>query len=82
MTTDDLFDDLAEDRVPEPPAGLDQEFHQRLNRTLLAIHTCEIYIRVLPCLLRHFCQAVMGAIHFTMTGQYRDIDDQSSNEIK
>ena len=31
----DLFDHLAEENIPEPPDGFDQEFHERLNRTLL-----------------------------------------------
>ena len=68
----DLFDHLAEDNIPEPPDGFDQEFHARLNRTLLTIQTFEMCIRALPWFLRYFSQAVVGAIRFTMTGQYED----------
>ena len=70
----DLFDHLAEDNIPEPPDGFDQEFHARLNRTLLTIQAFEMCIRALPCFLRHFSQAVFGAIRFTMTGIYENPD--------
>ena len=66
----DLFDHLAEDNIPEPPDSFDQEFHARLNRTLLTVQTFEICIGALPCLLQHFSQAVLGAIRLTMTGEY------------
>ena len=54
MSTD-LFDHLAEDNIPEPPDEFDQEFHTRLNRTLLTIQTFEMCIRALlstGCLTR------------------------------
>ena len=70
----DLFDHLAEDHIPEPPDSFDQEFHARLNRTLLTVQTFEMCIRALPWLLRYFSQAVVGALLFTMTGQYEQID--------
>ena len=70
----DLFDHLAEDDIPEPPGSFDQEFHARLNRTLLTVQTFEMCIRALPWFLQHFSQAVLGAIRFTMTGQYEQID--------
>ena len=68
----DLFDHLAEENIPEPPDGFDQEFHERLIRTLLTVQTFEMCIRALPWFFRHFGQAVVGAIRFTMTGQYED----------
>jgi len=67
----DLFDRLAEEQIPEPPDRFDQEFHARLNRTLLTVQIFEMCIRTLPWFLVHFGQAVAGAIRYTMTGQYR-----------
>jgi hypothetical protein len=74
----DLFDDLADDTIPEPPDGFDQEFHERLNRTLLTVQTIEMCIRALPWLFRYFGQAVIGAIRFTMIGQYEETSKKSN----
>ena len=48
----DLFDHLAEENIPEPPDGFDQEFHERLNRTLLTVQTLEMCVRALPWFFR------------------------------
>jgi hypothetical protein len=68
----DLFDHLAEEQIPEPPDCFDQEFHARLNRTLLTVQIFEMCIRALPWFFQHFGQAVVGAIRFTMTGKYHE----------
>ena len=67
----DLFDHLAEEDIPELPGRFDQEFHDRLNRTLLTFQLFEIFIRTLPWFLKHFGSAIAGAICFTMTGDYQ-----------
>ena len=66
----DVFDQLAENQIPQPPEKFDQEVHIRLNRTLLAVQLFELCTQCLPWLLKHFGQAVAGTIRYTLTGSF------------
>lgn len=68
----DLFDQLAEVRVPPPPKNLVRRVHRRLNRWLLALHLVEFVLQVVPYAAGHFVRAVGGWLMLTISGKYEE----------
>lgn len=66
----DLFEQLAEMRVPPPPKNLVRRVHRRLNRWLLALHLVEFVLQVVPYAAGHFIRAVWGWLLLTISGKY------------
>lgn len=66
----DILDRLAESEVPPLPAHFDRSVHQRLNQVLLVGQAAELLFRTLPYALAHFAQGVIGAVVFTLSGQF------------
>ncbi|MBA4020192.1 MAG: hypothetical protein C0483_23780 [Pirellula sp.] len=66
----DLFEQLADVRVPPPPKSLVRHVHRRLNRWLLALHLVEFVIHVVPYAAGHFVRAVLGWLLLTISGEY------------
>jgi hypothetical protein len=72
----DIFDKLAELEVPPPPANFDTEVHERVNKSLVALHFADLLLRGLPWAMLHFGKAVVALIVTTLTG--KDYDDRNS----
>jgi len=72
----DIFDKLAELDVPPPPANFNTEVHDRVNKSLLALHFADLLLCGLPWAMLHFAKAVVGLIVMTLTG--KDYDDRNS----
>ena len=66
----DLLERLAESEVPPLPADFDRSVHQRLNQALLVGQFVELFFRTLPYALAHFALGVLGAVIFTLSGQF------------
>lgn len=66
----DILDRLAEREVPPLPANFDRSVHQRLNQVLLVGQVAELLFRTLPYALGHFGQGLLGAVVFTLSGQF------------
>lgn len=66
----DILERLAESDVPPLPANFDRSVHQRLNQVLLVGQFAELLFRTLPYALAHFAQGVIGAVAFTLSGQF------------
>lgn len=66
----DLFEQLAEQKVPPVPKNLSRRVHHRLNRALVVLHVAELMLRVLPYCAALFARAVVGMISYTAAGRY------------
>jgi hypothetical protein len=66
----DLFEQLARHEVPPVPENLSRGVHQRLNKTLVLVHTVEFALQVLPYCAVFFGRAVMGLLAYTVTGRF------------
>lgn len=66
----DLFEQLAETKVPPIPEALDQNIHQRLNLRLLVAHLMDLFLHGMPMVCFHFGRAVLGVIRFSLLGRF------------
>ena len=66
----DLFEQLAETKVPPMPEDLNQKVHQQLNFRLLVEHIMELFLHGMPVVWFHFGRAVLGAIKFSLLGRF------------
>lgn len=66
----DLFEQLADQKVPPVPENFNRRVHQRLNKTLVVLHVAELMLRVLPYCALLFGRAVVGMISYTASGRY------------
>lgn len=69
MSTD-LFDRLADSRVPPPPAQFERGVHERLNRALVLRQVLEFAVSAIPYACLHFAKAVGGWIVLTVSGRF------------
>ena len=67
MSTD-LWEQLAEAEVPAPPGEFDAQVHERLNKTLLAVHFADLLLKGIFFAVGHFALAVLHLLAFTLTG--------------
>lgn len=72
----DLFEALAESKVPSVPEQLDQKIHQRINTRLVAMHFVDLALRGFPLAILFFGQAVVGLIKYSVLGRF----DESTKE--
>jgi hypothetical protein len=68
----DILQQLAELEVPQAPADLVQQVHDRLNERLTLLHFVEYAVKAMPAALLHFLSALTGLARFTLTGKYGD----------
>ncbi len=66
----DLFEQLAETKVPPVPEEMDQNIHQQLNWRLLVSHMMDLFFRGMPLVCFHFGHAVLGLIKFSLLGRF------------
>lgn len=66
----DILERLAESDVPPLPADFDRSVHQRLNQVLLVGQFVDLVFRTLPYALGHFARGLLGAVIFTLSGQF------------
>ncbi|NIP87424.1 MAG: hypothetical protein GTO03_18475 [Planctomycetales bacterium] len=64
------WDQLAETEVPPPPECLVEEAHQRLNRTLVVLHLCDLFLRALPAVAFVFAQPLIAFFKYSITGRF------------
>lgn len=64
------WDQLAETEVPPPPEGLVEAVHQRLNRTLVVLHLCDLFLRALPAVALVFAQPLIAFFKYSITGRF------------
>lgn len=75
----DWFEQLAEQDVPPMPVDFDQGLHEKVNDSLLGVHYVELVCRAAPYALLHFTLAMIGALRYSLTGEYpNDRDDRPS----
>ena len=65
----DLWEQLAEREVPEPPPQLARDVHRRLNKALLAMHLADLFLKGMAFAMGHFAQAVAHLAALTITGR-------------
>jgi hypothetical protein len=75
-----LLETLAEHGVPPVPEELDERFHQRLNRALLAAHLVDFALGAVPCVAVYFLRAVWHLIGSTFTGRFESDRGDRSRE--
>ncbi len=68
----DLFEQLADSKVSEPPPDFDLRLHQRVNRTLVVQHIIDFFVGAIPWSAVHFFRAVLGWLLLTLTGRFPD----------
>ncbi|MGC3971809.1 MAG: hypothetical protein QM775_32045 [Pirellulales bacterium] len=73
---DDLFEQLAEVRVPPPPKNLERRVHRRLNRWIVTLHVAEFVLRVVPYAAKHLLTAIAGGAKFSATGKFEEPKDR------
>ena len=56
----DLLEQLAQLEVPPPPAELNQQVHQRVNRSLLVLHVLDLGLRAMPWAMWSSMAGVLG----------------------
>jgi len=66
----DWFEQLAEQEVPPVPVDFDRGVHQRVNESLLGVHYLEFACRAAPYALLHFAIAMLGALRYSLTGEF------------
>jgi hypothetical protein len=64
----DLWEQLAESEVPAPPREFDRQFHERLNKALLAVQLSDLYLKGMFFAVGHFALAVLHLLTLTVTG--------------
>jgi len=65
-----LLETLSEEIVPERPAEIERQVHERLNPLLLILQLAEFVLRAMPYAFFHFLGALAGAVAFTVTGRF------------
>ena len=73
----DFLEQLSELDVPAPPLEFDRQFRRRLNHALLLQQTLDLVVRAMPWAMLQLARALIGAIDYTLTGRFRDPDEQS-----
>lgn len=68
--TPDWIEQLAEQEVPPMPVDFDRGLHQKVNDSLLGVHYLELVCRAAPYALLHFAIAMIGALRFSLTGEF------------
>ena len=66
----DWFEQLAEQDVPPTPVDFDLKLHQKVNDSLLEMHYLELLCRAAPYALLHFAIAMIGALRYSLSGEY------------
>ena len=66
-----LLDQLGQEEIPRPPQKLRQGVRERMNASLLLTQLIDLAVHGLPFALLHFTQAALGALLFTLTGEYQ-----------
>jgi hypothetical protein len=75
----DWFEELAEQEVPPTPLDFDVKLHQKVNGRLLEIQYLELLCRAAPYALLHFARAIIGALCYSLSGEYpNDRSDHTS----
>ncbi|NIL97342.1 MAG: hypothetical protein GTO53_07070 [Planctomycetales bacterium] len=64
------FDQLAATEIPPPPENLNEAVHQRLNRILVVLHLCDLFLRALPAVALMFTQPVLAFFKYSVTGRF------------
>ena len=75
MSVRSVFEQLGEQRVPQPPPEFRRQLHERLNARLTTVQLVEFAVRVLPFAFFHFLNSLGGAVIFTLTGRYPERGD-------
>jgi hypothetical protein len=65
-----FLDRLAELDVAPPPPEFDRQLHERVNRSLLNQHLCDMALGAFPLVIAEFAKAVAAALVFTSLGRY------------
>jgi hypothetical protein len=68
----DLLEQLAQLEVPPPPAELNQQVHQRVNRSLLVLHVLDLGLRAMPWAMWQLSQALIAGVIRTALGRWPD----------
>ena len=68
----DLLEQLAQLEVPPPPAELNQQVHQRVNRSLLVLHLLDLGLRAMPWAMWHLSRALVAGVFRTVLGRWPD----------
>jgi hypothetical protein len=76
----DFLEQLAQMDVPAVPEHFDRQLHQRMNRSLLAQQLLDLAASGLPWAAAHFLRALLGAVIFSVTGQYPDDKPRREHE--
>jgi hypothetical protein len=66
----DPWEQLAAVEIPPLPENFTGDVHQRLNKTILAMHLLELGMGAAAFACRHFAQALMGLVLFTFSGRF------------
>jgi hypothetical protein len=66
----DLFEQLAQSEVPPPPVEFDRQLHERVNRSLLAMHVADLLIGAMPWAILQLLSALGGFLRLTISGSF------------
>jgi hypothetical protein len=66
----DVFEQLADVKVPPPPSEFDAQLHDKVNRGLVITQFFELFVTALPWALIQFSRAFIGLVAFSVTGRY------------
>ena len=66
----DLFDQLAASEVPPPPPQFDRQLHERVNRSLLAMHLADLGASAMPWAMLQLLRALGGFLSLTISGKF------------
>jgi hypothetical protein len=70
-----VFDALSAQQVPERPAEFHRQVHETLNKRLTVAHVVDFSVRLLPYAFFYFFLSLCGAVIFTFTGHYPEKGD-------
>lgn len=70
----DWLAQLSQQAVPPPPASLERNVHQRVNRWLLGTHALELATRAAPEAVGQLAVAFAALARFTLTGKFPPTD--------